>query len=67
MKMYTSKDWSIRHKYRDTHQVFKRKGTEVYLPNLEDNESVVYGDGKIYHYLLIKNERFQHTTGRRNY
>ena len=61
MKMFTSLDLSIVHKYRDTHQVFKRKGTEVDLRNLEYDESVIWGDGKTYHYLLKRNENFTRT------
>jgi hypothetical protein len=45
---------SIEHKYGKTHNIKKRKGTEVDLTHLNENESVVWGDGKTYHYLLTK-------------
>ena len=54
MNLITSQDLSIKFKYRNTHQVFKRKGTEVDLTKLAYDESVIWGDGKTYHYLLKK-------------
>lgn len=54
MKLTTAKDLQTEFKYRKTHKVEKRKGTEVDLRNLEDNQSVIWGDGETYHYLLIK-------------
>lgn len=54
MILHTPQDLSIKHKYRETHEVFKKKGTEVDLRNLENDESVIYGDGESYHYLLKK-------------
>lgn len=50
--LYTPEDLSVQFKYRETHQVFKKKGTEVILEALEDDESVIWGDGETYHYLL---------------
>ena len=41
-------------KYGKTHYVEKKKGTEINLKNLEDNQCVVWGDGETYHYLLTK-------------
>ena len=52
MILYTLLDLSVQFKYRKTHQVFKRKGTEVDLRSLEKDESVIWGDGETYHYLL---------------
>ena len=52
MKLQTPQDLSVQFKYRKTHQVFKKKGTEVNLESLEDDESVIWGDGESYHYLL---------------
>lgn len=40
--------------YGKTHKIEKRFGTEVILETLEDNQSVCYGDGGTYHYLLTK-------------
>ena len=45
---------SIEEKYKNTHTVKKRQGTEVDLRHLNENESVIWGDGKTYHYLLTK-------------
>lgn len=52
MALYTPQDLSVQFKYRKTHQVFKKKGTEVNLINLENDESVICGDGESYYYLL---------------
>ena len=52
MKMFTDKDLAMFYKYSKTHTVEKKKGTEVDLRNLEANQSVVWGDGETYHYLL---------------
>jgi hypothetical protein len=52
MTLYTPLDLQIEFKYKKTHDVFKKKGTEVDLRNLEDDESVIWGDGETYHYLL---------------
>ena len=52
MTLYTPQDLSVQFKYRKTHQVFKKKGTDVNLQNLEDDESVIWGDGESYHYLI---------------
>ncbi|MDP8171524.1 hypothetical protein QJU96_09550 [Pasteurella skyensis] len=43
-------------KYGDTHVIKARKGCEVRLDELEDNESVVCGDGENYHFVLTPKE-----------
>lgn len=52
MKLSTAHDFSVEYKYKLTHYVFKKKGTSVDLRTLEDDEMVIWGDGKTYHYLL---------------
>lgn len=39
-------------KYGATHKITPRIGTEVDLRRLKPNESVVYGDGRTYYFLL---------------
>lgn len=41
-------------KYEGTHTVTARLGTRIDLTKLSDNQSVVYGDGKTFHFLLTK-------------
>ena len=44
-------------KWGKTHTIQKIYGSlEVNLPDLPDNQSVCYGDGKTFYYLLIKKE-----------
>lgn len=40
--------------YGDAYKIVKRKGTEVELSKLKKGEAVCMGDGKTYHWLLIK-------------
>lgn len=40
--------------YGGTHDIYKRMETFVDLRYLKDNESVCYGDGETYHWLLVK-------------
>lgn len=42
----------IKLKYSETHTIEPVFGTEVQLKSLKDNESVVAGDGKTYHFRL---------------
>lgn len=41
-------------KYEGTHMVTARLGTKVDLTKLKDNESICFGDGKTFHFLLTK-------------
>jgi hypothetical protein len=41
-------------RYEDTHIVTPRKGVRVDLRKLKPNESVVWGDGKTFHFKLTK-------------
>jgi hypothetical protein len=41
-------------KYGKTHLIEKRMGTKIDMTKLKDDESVCWGDGKSYHYLLTK-------------
>lgn len=41
-------------KYEGTHMVTARLGTRIDLTKLDKNQSVVYGDGKSFHFLLTK-------------
>lgn len=41
-------------KYGETHLIEKRMGTSVDITKLKDNESVCWGDGVSYHFLLTK-------------
>jgi len=41
-------------KYFKTHKVDKVMGTDVDLRTLEDNESVMYGDGETFHFKMTK-------------
>lgn len=41
-------------KYEGTHMVSARLGTKVDLRKLKPNESICYGDGKSFHFLLTK-------------
>lgn len=41
-------------KYEGTHMVTARLGTRVDLTKLNSNESIVYGDGETFHFLLTK-------------
>ena len=41
-------------KYGETHIIQIVQGTNVCLPELKDNESVCYGDGITFHFLLIE-------------
>lgn len=41
-------------KYEGTHMVSARLGVRVDLTKLKPNESVVYGDGETFHFLLTK-------------
>lgn len=45
---------NITEKFGETHHIKKVWGTEPDLRNLNDNESVVWGDGKTYHWLLTE-------------
>jgi hypothetical protein len=54
MKLYTSKDLQVKHKYEKTHYVEKVFGTEVDLTTLNKDQLVIWGDGATYHYLLTK-------------
>jgi hypothetical protein len=40
--------------YGKTHKIEKRAGTAVFLPLLKDNQSIVWGDGKTFHWLLTE-------------
>ena len=42
----------VNDKWSETHTIEKRMGTDVDLRHLKDGESVCYGDGKTYHFLL---------------
>ncbi len=41
-------------KYNKTHDIEKVPGTSVRMQDLNDDQSVCWGDGKTYHYLLTK-------------
>lgn len=41
-------------KYESTHMIKARLGTKIDLTKLKDNESICYGDGKTFHFLLTK-------------
>lgn len=41
-------------KYEATHTVLARLGIKVDLRKLKPNESICYGDGKYFHFLLTK-------------
>ena len=41
-------------KYKGTHMITARLGTRVDLTKLAANESIVYGDGETFHFLLTK-------------
>jgi hypothetical protein len=45
---------SVRKRWSATHTIEKVMGTEVTLSDLEDNQSVCYGDGKTFHFRLTK-------------
>jgi hypothetical protein len=40
--------------YGKKYDIVKRPGTEVELADLKDGESVCYGDGETYHWLLTE-------------
>ena len=42
----------VNDRWGKTHTIAKIMGTDVDLRNLKDGESVCYGDGKTYHFLL---------------
>ena len=44
----------IQEHWGDTHTIAKVSGVEIDLRMLKDNESVVYGDGKTFHYRLTE-------------
>ncbi len=44
----------INEKYSATHTIEKRLGTEVELKDLQPGQSVVFGDGETYYWLLTK-------------
>ena len=46
----------VEQKYGKTHHIKKVFGTHVDLRNLEKNQSVCWGDGETYHWLLTKKE-----------
>lgn len=41
-------------RYSETHTVIARQGTRVDITKLNKNESIVYGDGETFHFLLTK-------------
>jgi hypothetical protein len=45
---------NVRNKWASTHDIEVVWGTKVILANLHKNEAVAYGDGKTYHFRLIK-------------
>ncbi len=64
-------DWDedyhkVHEKYFETHIIKKRKGTEVNLKELNDNESVVMGDGETYHWLLTERTKVEDAEERFN-
>jgi hypothetical protein len=51
----TKKDFpEVYEKYSATHTVTARHGTKIDLTKLEKNQSVVWGDGKTFHFLLTE-------------
>lgn len=53
----TEKDRKMVELYGKTHIIEKRKGINVFLPMLKNNQSVAYGDGKSFYYLLTEREK----------
>jgi hypothetical protein len=41
-------------KWDKTHEITPRRGTSIILEGLKPGESVIYGDGKTFHFLLTK-------------
>lgn len=44
----------IKRLYGKTHKITKIMSTKIYLGNLGDNQSVCYGDGETYSWLLTR-------------
>ena len=59
MKLSTAKDFQVEYKYRFTHTVEKKKGVEIILRNLEENQMVIWGDGETFHYLLTQKPSYR--------
>lgn len=49
-------------KFGATHTIEKRSGTSPTLTDLADNQSVCYGDGKTFHYLLTEKPKLDSNT-----
>ena len=55
--MKNDNEWTVRYNWGETHNIKRVKGVDVNLQDLWEGQSIVYGDGETFHWLLTEKSK----------